>query len=49
MQRLAEIAVQKKLPDITAESVKASFLACDDFVATDKEVLRQNFNTMMLH
>ena len=44
---IAEIAAQKKLPDITAESVKASFLACDDFVATDKEVLRQNFNTMI--
>ena len=44
---IAEIAVQKKLPDITAESVKASFWACDDFVATDKEVLRQNFNTMI--
>ena len=44
---IAEIAAQKKLPDITAESVKASFLACDDFIATDKEVLRQNFNTMI--
>lgn len=44
---IAEIAAQKKLPDITAESVKASFLACDDFVSTDKEVLRQNFNTMI--
>ena len=44
---IAEIAAQKKLPEITAESVKASFLACDDFVSTDKEVLRQNFNTMI--
>lgn len=44
---IAEIAAQKKLPDITAVSVKASFLACDDFVTTDKEVLRQNFNTMI--
>lgn len=26
---------------------KSIFLACDDFVATDKEVLRQNFNTMI--
>ena len=44
---IAEIAAQKKLPDITAESVKASFLACDDFITTDKEVLRQNFNAMI--
>ena len=44
---IAEIAGKKNMPDITAASVKESFLACDDFVATDKEVLRQNFNTMI--
>ena len=44
---IAEIAAQKNIPDITAESVKESFLACDDFITTDKEVLRQNFNAMI--
>ncbi len=44
---IAEIAAQKNLPDITADSVKKSFLACEDFVAADKEVLRQNFNTLI--
>ncbi len=44
---IAEVATKKNIPDITTDSVKESFLACDDFVATDKEVLRQNFNTMI--
>ena len=44
---IAQIAVQKNMPDITADSVKESFLACDDFSSADKEVLRQNFNTMI--
>lgn len=44
---IAEIAEQKEVADITAESVKESFMDCDDFVTTDKEQLRQNFNTMI--
>lgn len=44
---IAQIAVQKNMPDITADSVKESFLDCDDFSSADKEVLRQNFNTMI--
>lgn len=44
---LSQIAVQKNMPDITADSVKESFLDCDDFSSADKEVLRQNFNTMI--
>lgn len=44
---IAEIAAKKNMPDITADSVKESFLACDDFVSTDKEVLRQNLNALI--
>ena len=45
---IAEIAARKDLPEITADAVKESFLNCDDFAATDKEVLRQNFNAMIV-
>ena len=45
---IAQIAAQKKIPDITADSVKESFLACEDIVSTDKELLRQNFNTLLV-
>ena len=44
---IAAIAAQKQLPLITAESVKETFMTCEDFTATDKEQLRQNFNTMI--
>lgn len=44
---IAQIAAQKGITDITTDSVKASFLACEDFVSTDKEILRQNFNTLL--
>ena len=44
---IAGTAVRKGIPDITAESVKASFADCSDFVVTDKEHLRQNFNTLI--
>lgn len=44
---VAQIAAQRGLSDITAESVKMSFMDCDDFITTDKERLRQNFNTMI--
>ena len=44
---IAQIAVQKGITDITADSVKASFLSCENFVSTDKEILRQNFNTLL--
>ena len=44
---IAQIAVQKGITDITTDSVKASFLACEDFASTDKEILRQNFNTLL--
>ena len=44
---IAEIAAQKKISDITARYVKESFMDCDDFITTDKEQLRQNFNTMI--
>ena len=44
---IAQIAAQKGFTDITADSVKSSFLACEDFVSIDKEILRQNFNTLL--
>ncbi len=44
---IAQIAERKNIPDITTDSVKESFLTCDDFASADKEVLRQNFNTMI--
>ena len=44
---IAELAEKKALSDITAESVKETFLACEDFSSTDKEMLRQNFNTLI--
>lgn len=44
---IAELAAQKGLPDVTAETVKESFTSCEDFVTTDKERLRQNFNTLL--
>ena len=44
---IAELAVQKGLPDVTVETVKESFLSCEDFVTTDKERLRQNFNALL--
>lgn len=44
---IAQIAVQKGITGITVDSVKASFLTCEDFVSTDKEILRQNFNTLL--
>ena len=39
---IAQIAVQKGITDITVDSVKASFLACEDFVSTDKEIDRKS-------
>ena len=44
---IARLAAQKNLPQFTAETVKASFLACEDFATADKEVLRRNFNALI--
>ena len=44
---IAGIAARKSMTDITSDSVRESFLACEDFVATDKEVLRQHFNMLI--
>ena len=44
---IAQIAIQKEIPNVTAKSVKESFISCEDFVSTDKELLRQNFNTLL--
>lgn len=32
---IAEIAARKNIPDITVDSVRESFTACEDFPATD--------------
>ncbi len=42
-----EIAEQRGYGDLTADVVRAAFAACEDFVATDKEQLRRNFNTLV--
>ncbi len=44
---LGEIAEQRGYGDLTADAVRAAFAACEDFVATDKEQLRRNFNTLV--
>ena len=44
---IVQIARQKNLPDVTIESVKESFLSCEDFISIDKEILRKNFNTLL--
>jgi transcriptional regulator with XRE-family HTH domain len=44
---LAQISAQKGKLQITADAVKKTFVSCDDFVSTDKELLRKNFNTLL--
>lgn len=44
---IAGIASDRGDADITAASVKESFIACEDFVPTDREHLRQNFNALI--
>ena len=44
---LAQISAQKGELQITADAVKKVFVSCDDFVSTDKELLRKNFNTLL--
>lgn len=44
---LAQISAQKGELQITADAVKKAFVNCDDFVSTDKELLRKNFNTLL--
>lgn len=44
---LARISAQKGKLQITADAVKKAFVSCDDFVSTDKELLRKNFNTLL--
>ena len=44
---LSQIAAEKDVPGITADTVKEVFVNCDDFIATDKELLRKNFNTLL--
>ena len=44
---LGEIAEQRGYGDLTADAVRTAFAACEDFVATDKEQLRRNFNTLV--
>lgn len=44
---LERISAQKGELQITADAVKKAFVSCDDFVSTDKELLRKNFNTLL--
>ena len=45
---IARIAAQKGIQDLTPALVKESFAACEDFISTDKELLRRNFNTLLV-
>lgn len=44
---IARLAAKNNLPEITTDTVKAAFLACEDFAGADKEALRQNFNALL--
>lgn len=46
-EAIASLAAQKNLSELTLTSIKEAFLSCDDFVSMDKEILRQNFNTLL--
>lgn len=46
-EAIASLAAQKNLSELTLASIKETFLSCDDFVSMDKEILRQNFNTLL--
>lgn len=46
-ETIASLAAQKNLSELTLASIKETFLSCDDFVSMDKEILRQNFNTLL--
>ena len=46
-EAIALLAEKKQHRDITKDSVKASFLGCTDLITTDKEQLRENFNTLI--
>lgn len=41
------LAKQKRLSDITQNTVKENFLGCTDLIATDMEQLRENFNALI--
>lgn len=43
---IAQIA-KDKVPELTLEKIKEEFCSCSDFDSTDKELLRQNFNTLL--
>ena len=42
---VSESAKRRERGDITARSVRESFISCEDFVSADKEILRQNFRS----
>ncbi len=44
---IAALAEQKGFSDFTVDYVKESFIAVEDFVSIDKELLRRNFNTLI--
>lgn len=46
---LAQISAQKGKLQITADAVKKAFVSCDDFVSTDKELLRKISTHSSLH
>lgn len=44
---VAEVSLKKGIADLDENVIKESFLSCEDLILTDKELLRQNFNTLV--
>lgn len=44
---VAEVSHKKGIADLDENVIKESFLSCEDLILTDKELLRQNFNTLV--
>ena len=44
---LADMAKAKALPDMDADTLYSAFLQCDEYVGTDKKMLRENFNALI--
>lgn len=44
---VAEVSHKKGIADLNENVIREAFLSCEDLILTDKELLRQNFNTLV--
>lgn len=44
---LASLAAERGVSGLTEETVRAGFLACEEYAAADRSQLRENFNTLV--